>query len=187
MVQSPQVPSDHLRHLTAMLSSARKQRYLMSLSETEFRDRIVRPIFICQGYTDGRDTCGPTEFGKDCYFTQTTAIGGTDVFVVQTKKGKITKASTPTENLHTIIAQLRTALDTPVPLIVDKKKKLPLAAFLIASGEINDNARSYIAAELPDPRLKFIDAGDLIPIIDDRMPEYWLNIDPDIVSPTSVP
>lgn len=37
------------------LSRFRKQRFLMSLSEDAFRDRVIRPVFLRQGLQDGRD------------------------------------------------------------------------------------------------------------------------------------
>jgi hypothetical protein len=142
---------------------------------------VVRPIFLNQGFTDGRDTCGPFEQGKDCYFTKTSELTGTDVSVVQTKKGKITKASTPKDNLDGIVTQLRTALDTSV-LLANKRKQMPIEAFLVCSGEINETARAHIADQLKDPRLKFVDVELLIPLIDRYIPELWLNIDSDVIS-----
>jgi Restriction endonuclease len=174
--------SENLQRLAKLFPRMRKQRYLLSLSEDDFRDLVVRPIFLTQGFTDGRDTCGPSEQGKDCYFTKTSDLSGTDVIVVQTKKGKITKASTPKNNLDTIVAQLRTALETGVLLVADKKKTIPIQAFLAASGEINDNARQHINDQLSNPRLKFIDAETLIPLIDLHKPELWLNIDSDAIA-----
>lgn len=143
---------------------------------------IVSSIFLQQGFTDGRETCGPSEQGKDCYFTKTSELTGTDVFVVQTKKGKVTKASSSKDNLDNIVTQLRTALSTIVVLITDKKKKVPLEGYLVASGEINESARVHIADQLSDPRLKFIDVETLIPLVDRHMPELWLDIEPDVIS-----
>ena len=42
-----------------------KLRRLSSMDESEFRDRIVRPLFYACGYTDGRDLHGVDEEGKD--------------------------------------------------------------------------------------------------------------------------
>ena len=172
----------YLQNQAKLVPRITKQKYLLQLSEDEFRDRVVRPIFLKQDYTDGRETCGPYEQGKDCYFTKTAELTGTDIYVVQTKRGKITKASSPRDNLDTIVTQLKTALETNVILIGDKKKRAPIQAFLVASGEINDSARHHILDQLSTPQLKFVDVETLIPLIDQYMPELWLNIDSDVVS-----
>jgi NACHT domain/Restriction endonuclease len=174
--------SEHLRQRAASVSRIAKQRHLLKLSEDEFRDLVVRPLFLRQGLEDGRETCGVSEYGKDCYFVRNSALGGTDIIVVQTKKGKITLASTPSANLATIVTQLKTALETSIPLIADKKRRKPIEAFLVASGEINDAAQRHIVAEVKDPRLKFVDIEALIPLIDQFLPELWLGIDSDAIS-----
>ena len=46
----------------------KKQEYLRAFSEDDFRDQVLRPLFLRKGLTDGRDYCGPTEEGKDCLF-----------------------------------------------------------------------------------------------------------------------
>jgi energy-coupling factor transporter ATP-binding protein EcfA2 len=182
MITNESKQSDHLQRLAQLVPRTKKQRYLLQLSEDDFRDKIVRPVFLQQGYTDGRDTCGPLEQGKDCYFTKSSEIAGTDIFVVQTKVGKITKSSRARDNLDNLVAQLRTALSTSVPLVTDKKKRPPLAAYLVASGEINETAQQHILDQLSDPRLKFLDAETLIPLVDRHMPELWLDIDSDAIA-----
>lgn len=165
--------SQHLQRLASFVPRTRKQRFLLQMSEDDFRDKVVRPLFLQQGYTDGRETCGPNEQGKDCYFTKTAELSGTDVFVIQTKVGKITKTAKAKDNLDNLVVQLRTAIETSVPIIADKKKRLPLAGYLVASGEINDNARNHILDQLSDSRLKFLDVEELIPLIDRHIPQLW--------------
>lgn len=172
----------NLQRLAQIFPRTRKQRYLLAMSEDDFRDKVVRPIFLQQGYIDGRETCGPSEEGKDCYFTKTAELSGTDIVVVQTKKGKITMASVPRDNLESLVTQLRTALNTSVDLVSEKRRLQPIVAYLVASGEINQRARSHIVEAIKDPRLKFIDVEMLIPLIDKHMPEFWLNIETNVVS-----
>jgi Restriction endonuclease len=172
----------HLQKLASYIPRTRKQRFLRQMSEDDFRDKVVRPLFLQQGYTDGRETCGPNEQGKDCYFTKTAELSGTDVFVVQTKVGKINKAANARDNLDNLVAQLRTALETNVLLVADKKKRMPLAGYLVASGEINDAARHHIVDRLSDSRLKFLDVEELIPLIDKHIPQLWLDIESDSIS-----
>ena len=179
----PTPRTENLQRLAATISRFKKQKHMLEMSEKDFRDRVVRPIFLQQGFRDGRDTCGTTELGKDCYFTQTSELTGTDVIVVQTKIGRITMAGTkPKENLDKIVTQLRTALNTQVVLVTDKKKKYPIEAVLVSSGEINEHARRHISDDLRDARLKFVDVETLIPLIDSHMPELWLGIDSDVIS-----
>ena len=97
--------------------------------------KVFRPIFKQLGFADGRDTCRPQEQGRDAYCTQDNPPSGVEITAIQTKCDKITKSSKPSDNLDTIVTQLRTAIDTPVMLVASKIKKRPLRGFLIASGD----------------------------------------------------
>jgi len=50
------------------ISRFRKERFLRSMTEDQFRDQVVRPLFLRKGLKDGRDLCGIDEEGKDCIF-----------------------------------------------------------------------------------------------------------------------
>lgn len=171
----------HLQRLASQTPRVKKQRFLAQLTEDDFRDRVVRPLFLMQEYQDGRETCGVSEHGSDSYFTKTSTLGGTDVYVVQTKRGKITLASVSKDNLANLAAQLRTALEHPIALIAEKRKVQPIQAFLVASGEINDAARNHIVDALPTPSLKFLDVEQIIPLIDKHLPQIWLDIESDTI------
>lgn len=155
----------------------KKDRYLMSLSEDDFRDKVVRPLFLRRGLSDGRDYCGPLEAGKDVIFISHDPLGLTDVYAVQTKKGHINLGCKADRNLIAAITQLKTACETTVTLIKTKEKKRPAKVFLCTSGKINDNARHYICDDIKDPRITFMDKDDLIPEIDIYYPELWFDID----------
>lgn len=169
-----------LGRAASLISWFKKQRFLRSLSEDDFRDRVVRPLFLRRGLKDGRDLCGPDEEGKDAVFLAPDPLGGDDVVVLQTKKGNLTLASTARDNLNNAVAQLRTALETPV-VFLNKQKRLPSKVILCASGKINDPARKYIADQLKTPTLRFSDAAELIPQIDEHYPELWLDIDAEVL------
>ena len=74
---------------TENISRFKKDRYLLSLSEDDFRDKVVRPLFLRSGYSDGRDLCGPMEHGKDTVFSETDKLGLSSFTAVQTKKGNL--------------------------------------------------------------------------------------------------
>ncbi|MCY3821917.1 MAG: NACHT domain-containing protein [Gammaproteobacteria bacterium] len=150
---------------------------MKSLSEADFRDHVVRPLFLRRGLRDGRDLCGPREAGKDALFLATNVLDQEEIYVVQTKKGNITLAAKATNNLHNLKAQLRTALDEKVTLLNPHRKAFPGRALLCASGHINDAAKNHITSDLSDPRLSFMDADDLVPLIDEHYPEFWLGVD----------
>lgn len=161
------------------ISRTRKERFLLGLSEDDFRDRVVRPLFLRQGLQDGRDLCGPEEEGKDALFVALTPLGLRDVYVVQTKKGSLSMAGSATKNVVAAITQLRTALQTRFAFADTKHKELPAKAILCASGKINSSARKHIVDEVGTPQLVFLDADSLIPSIDQHYPEFWLGIDAD--------
>lgn len=162
------------------ISRFKKHRFLLDMSEDRFRDEVVRPLFIRQGLTDGRDLCGPFEKGKDAVFVSTDKLGIDDVYVLQTKKGNINLSRNVDVNLVEAVTQLKTASQTKVAFIKTKKKQLPAKVILCVSGKVNDAARDHICQEISDPRLVFLDSDELIPKIDELFPELWLGIDADI-------
>jgi energy-coupling factor transporter ATP-binding protein EcfA2 len=162
------------------ISRFKKMRFLLEMSEDQFRDEVIRPLFFRQGLTDGRDLCGPSEKGKDAVFVSIDKLGMDDVYVVQTKKGKLNLASKAQHNIVEAVTQLRTAAQTKVTFSNSRQKRLPVKVFLCASGTINEAARMHIAEEVDDPRIVFMDAEDLIPKIDSLFPELWLGIDANV-------
>ncbi len=159
------------------ISRFKKERFLVGLSEDDFRDRVVRPLFLRQGFRDGRDLCGPTEEGKDCVFVAENQLGLREVWVLQTKKGRLNLASKASQNLVEAATQLRTALATKVIFVASKERRLPDKVILCASGKINESARDYVVDDLQDPRILFLDPDDLVPLIDKHFPELWFDID----------
>lgn len=164
----------------ATISRFKKYRFLLEMSEDRFRDEVVRPLFLRQGLTDGRDICGPFEKGKDAVFVTTDKLGIEDAYVVQTKKGNINLSRKTEANLLEARTQLKTAAETKVTFIKTKRKQLPVKVILCVSGKINEAAREHISHEISDPRLVFLDADELIPKIDELFSELWLGIDAEI-------
>ncbi|MBP7830822.1 MAG: NACHT domain-containing protein [Kiritimatiellae bacterium] len=162
------------------LSRYKKERYLLSLSEDDFRDKVVRPLFLRRKLEDGRDLCGPLEAGKDAIFVGRDPLGLTDLYAVQTKRGNMNMGAKVAHNIVQAITQLKTAKESSIMLVKTKERKRPTKVVLCVSGKINENARSHIIADVNDPRLVFMDVDDLIPDIDEHYPEFWFNIDANI-------
>ena len=163
----------------ANLSRFAKLERLMNYSEDEFRDLVVRPLFFRQGLDDGRDLCGPDEKGKDALFIHTNPLGNKEVYVLQTKRGRLNLSRNVNSSVVEAVTQLKTALGTRVYLTKTKERKYPTKAILCASGQINEKARHHIVESVEDPRIEFLDGDDLIPLIDEHMPEFWLGLDTD--------
>ena len=159
----------------------KKERHLRSLSEDDFRDTVVRPLLLRLGYKDGRDLCGPAEAGKDAIFSETNKLGLTDIIAVQTKKGNLSLASKVSANLVAATTQLNTALSTPVTLLATKERVRPNKAILCASGKINDAAKQHVRSEITNPNVLFLDADELIPLVDKNIPEVWLGINMELL------
>ncbi|MBK9096713.1 MAG: NACHT domain-containing protein [bacterium] len=158
------------------ISRINKEEFLLGYSEDDFRDLIIRPLFLEKGFRDGRELCGPLEEGKDTLFTETDKLGQNLFYAVQTKKGHLNMAAKASNNVNNAIAQLRTALEVKIPLISSKKNIYPDQVMLCASGKINTTARKHIVDEIKDPRIRFMDCDDLIPMLDDVMPELWFGV-----------
>ncbi len=170
-----------LKASAAIISRHKKSKFLQLLSEDEFHDRVIRPLFIRLGYLDGRDLCGRDEKGKDVIFLSPTPLGTNDILAVQTKKGNLTLVAKARDNLINAVTQLRMAIETSVVFIKTKEKKFPSKVMLCVSGKINDPAQRHIIEAIQDPRLEFLDSDDLIPLIDNKYPDLWLNIDSEIM------
>jgi hypothetical protein len=158
-----------------------KELFLNKLLEDDFRDKVVRRLFHRLGFKDGRDLCGPEEYGKDAIFIEADAFDDNSLVAVQTKVGNITLAASVNDNLTTAETQLRTALAVPYICVRNRQKMFPSKVYLCASGKINDKAREYILNQLSnDTRIRFLDRDDLIAKIDQTCPEIWLDIIADV-------
>src|SRR5438876_1237618 len=134
-----------MREYAANISRFKKERFLRKLTEAEFRDRVVRPLFLRRGMTDGRDLCGPDEAGKDSIFVTENKLGLLDIYALQTKRGHLNLARKASASIVEATTQLRTALDTEIKLLRPAKRSaVPNRAILCVSGKINANARDYI-------------------------------------------
>lgn len=162
------------------ISRFKKLVLLTKMTEDQFRDEVVRPLFLLQGLKDGRDFCGVHEKGKDAVFISVDQLGLNNIYVVQTKRGSLNLTRKTSTNLLEAITQIKTALGTRVYLTKTKEKKYPVKVMLCASGQINEHARTHIVEEIADPRIDFLDGDDLIPRIDDLLPELWLGINAEV-------
>ncbi len=154
-----------------------KKTYLENLSEDDFRNNVVVPLYVQKGMRRGKDVCGVDEDGKDTYLFTEDSIRKNVLYVIQTKRGDVKMSAKHTDNLLNLITQMRTAVGTPVKDAKTHQKLYPSCVMLVASGEINKHAQEHIVDELQDHRIAFQDSDDLIPDIDKHMPELWLGID----------
>ncbi|RYG26524.1 NACHT domain-containing protein [bacterium] len=161
--------------LNKLSHEAKKQR-LAALDEDHFRDEVVRPLFSLQGLRAYRDVCGVDEEGKDCILLKDAEFGITQVYVIQTKTGKLNMTRKATENVETAITQLRTAMNTKVALLSPPRIQKPDVVYLCCSGGANTAARKHIFDELGDNRIRVMDVDDIIGFLDTHYPTYWLNI-----------
>lgn len=160
---------------TALSHDSKRQR-LAALTEDQFRDEVVRPLFMLQGFRSYRDVCGQDEEGKDCILLKDAEFGAIQLYAIQTKSGKLNMTRKASENIETAITQLRTALNTAVPLLSPPRMQKPDVVYLCCSGNTNTAARRHIVEALHDSRLRIMDADDAIQAIDQFYPTFWLNI-----------
>jgi hypothetical protein len=163
----------------ASISRFKKERFLKQYSEDDFRDRVVRPLFLKKNLRDGRDLCGPMEHGKDCVFINTSPLGDDEVWAVQTKVGNLNLGRKAPQNIVEAITQLKTALGTPVPFPAKRAARKPNRVYLCVAGKMNESARTHVVHEIDDPRIMILDSDDLIPMIDEVYAELWYGIDAD--------
>jgi hypothetical protein len=80
------------------ISRFKKERFLRTLSEDDFRDKVVRPLFLRRGFKDGREMCGTKEEGKDTLFIDEDKLGMKQIWVVQTKAGNLNLSGQYSQN-----------------------------------------------------------------------------------------
>lgn len=171
----------NLVELAAGTSRYKKERFLKRLTEDAFRDKVVRPLFLRRNFLDGRDYCGRLETGKDIVFLLEDPLGIMDIYAVQTKRGNLNMSKQYSKNAAEAATQLKTALNTKIPFIKPKEKKLPTKVLLCTSGKINETARNFICDSVNCPNIIFQDSDDLIPMIDKYLPELWFDIDAEVM------
>ena len=103
------------------ISRFKKERFLKQMSEDDFRDKVVRPVMLRSGYSDGRDLCGPHEHGKDAIFLEVDRLGFESVIAIQTKTGNMNLAGSAKANLVGAITQLATALESTATTAAKRK------------------------------------------------------------------
>jgi hypothetical protein len=149
------------------------------MTEEDFRDRLVRPLFLRKGFVHGAELCGPAEAGKDCFFRMSAPFGGDHITVVQTKIGNLNMGREPSKNVEEAATQLRTAMAAKVNDTKMKRKRRPNFGYLCTSGRINEQAKTHILDTVKNSNLTFLDIDDLIPEVDYHFPEFWYGISPD--------
>lgn len=159
-----------------LIPLSQKEAALRDLSEDEFRDQLIRPLFLRKGFIHGEEMCGADEEGKDCYFITVDKMGIEMIYAVQTKTGNLNMASDATKNMITAITQMRMVMSTYVINTNSKLKRKPNVGILCASGKINQSARKHIASEVNDANLRFMDLHEIINDVDALYPEYWVGI-----------
>src|SRR4051794_37394702 len=98
----------------SLIHISKKQQFLKSFTEDEFRDQVVRPLYLLKGLEHGKDICGVDEDGKDCYFFGKDAVRGRILYAVQTKRGDLKMSADAKDNVLNATTQMRTALSTVV-------------------------------------------------------------------------
>lgn len=90
------------------ISRFKKLVLLTRMTEDQFRDEVVRPLFLLQGLKDGRDFCGVHEKGKDAVFISVDQLGLNNIYVVQTKRGSLNLTRKTNTNLLEAMTQIKT-------------------------------------------------------------------------------
>jgi hypothetical protein len=157
----------------------KKCHFVARLSEDEFRDTLIRPLFERKGFIHGAELCGPTEAGKDCFFRSLSPFGLDHITVVQTKVGNLNMGAQPSKNVERAATQLRTAINAKVHDLKAKQKRKPNFAYLCCSGRISEQAKAHILDTVENQNLTFLDIDDLVPQIDQHFEEFWYGISAD--------
>ncbi len=157
------------------LSRFKKDRFLKSLTEDDFRDRAIRPLMLRSGYSDGRDLCGPSSTEKIQSSCRRISWGLQQSSRYKLQRGILTLLAQLQRNLLDAITQLKTALETPIVLLSKKQSAEPNRGDIYAaSGKINDAARQYIFRLDSESQHYFLGLRGFRPnAIDQHLPRLW--------------
>jgi len=160
---------------TRPLSPAEQQRrddllsYLTDANEDEFTEHVVVPLFQFLGFSrvtmkGHRDKS--LEYGKDLWMKFVIPTDHVLYFGAQVKIGRIHAAARePTENISSILSQLKMVFGYPVFDPATNSKHLVDHAYLISSGHITEQARQLISDDLSNSmkrQILFIDQADIL-------------------------
>ena len=158
------------------LPLTKKREMLQALSEDDFRDEVIRPLYKRRRVRCIRENCGPEERGSDAVFIGKGPLDEEVLISVQTKRGNISHASDESKNVISIITQLNMAMETEIVYDSNSKRSLPGQVHLCTSGKISVGARQHIYDKTNTQIVKIFDVDEVIDMIDGHMKEYWLGV-----------
>jgi hypothetical protein len=141
------------RPLTAAEVEQREKvsAFLESATEDEFTKQLLVPLFQRLGFhrvSAAGHKEKTLEFGKDLWMKFQLPTGHWLYFCAQVKRGKIDAGGTSSNNVATVLTQVRMAIDHQIFDPDANRKVLLDHVFVIAAGEITRAARAWIAEHL---------------------------------------
>jgi hypothetical protein len=126
--------------------------FLDTASEDEFTERVLVPLFQRLGFhrvSPSGHVEKALEFGNDLWMKYQLPTSHWIYFCAQVKKNKIDASGTGgNNNIATVLAQARMAIDHPIFDPEANRKVLLDHVFLISAGEITRTARTWLVEQL---------------------------------------
>jgi hypothetical protein len=117
--------------------------------EAAFRESFVRPLLNRLGYYGVAEQHGTQEFGKDFVFSELHRLGGMRHYAAQVKhEQKIVQG----KGVDALLSQVRQAFAKPFKRPDSPRDCHVSAVYVFNSGEITDNAREQLLADLERER-----------------------------------
>lgn len=149
-------------------------KYLNTASEDEFTEKILVPLFSCLGFqrlfVAGHEDKA-MEFGIDLWMRFQLPTRHFIYFGVQVKKGKIDaagKTKGERQNVSEVLNQVQMMLDYPIFDPDVNRQVLVDHAYIIASGNITKQARTYLVHHLDTNKRRhiiFLDREELLDLV----------------------
>lgn len=169
--------------ISASISREAKRRYILKLSEDVFFDSVVKPLLLLRGLKDASELCGKAEKNKARVFYQYDLLANLELIAVLAKKGSLNLSLKSEHAIGEIVNALQSLSETQFALSVSPRKRVtPTKIYLVTNGKINEAARKRLIEQSGGIGLHFLDAEDLVPWIDEAMPQLWLDIDANVSS-----
>jgi|GEM_PF-1801996 len=123
---------------------------LATLNETDFRKKILIPLFIAKKFQNVRDNHGPNEFGKDIIMWEENILFGRQNYAVIVKIGKITGKINGKGSFNDVVTQVNQAFNTPFFDEETITEQIIHRCIIVTNQQIKENTIKSFHSVLPD-------------------------------------
>jgi hypothetical protein len=161
------------------MNVSEKKEYIQSLSEDDFRKKVIIPLLSKLGFHDPIHNHHAGEKGKDIVCKDYDPVFKKSKHIaVVVKKGDVTGSSSSSNGYFNVINQVKQAINEPYKHIYELKEIDIDQCLIIISGKFLATSLDSIYNTLKNERIdkairEAIDIDKLVSLIDENYSEFW--------------